>query len=136
MTLTELSLVKGFTPEMLGTVHSCLTVFSDQAGSPQATVNINTAPKEVLAALDERIDTRMAERIVEERRLIPFKSTGELSRIPGMDTVATGLVGKISVKGNLFRIVSVAKVKDSGRTVEALVRLTGGNPEFLSWQEY
>ena len=136
MTLTELSLVKGFTPEMLGAVQPFLTVFSDQAGSPQSTVNINTASKEVLAALDDRVDSRMAERIIEERRLLPFKSTGELSRVPGMDTIATGLVGKISVKGNLFKIVSVAKVKDSGRTVETVVRLSGGVPVFLSWQEY
>ena len=136
MTLTELSLVKGFTPEISGAMQPYLTVFSDQAGSPQSTININTASREVLAALDERIDNRMAERIVEERRLLPFKSTGELSRIPGMDTVATGLIGKISVKGNLFRIVSVAKVKDTGRTVETVVRLSGGAPEFLSWQEY
>jgi general secretion pathway protein K len=136
MTLTEMSLIKGFSPEMPGTLQPYLTIFSDQAGSPQSTVNINTAPKEVLAALDDRIDSRLAERIVEERRLLPFKSTGELTRIPGMDTVATGLVGKISVKGNLFRIISVAKVKDSGRTVETVVRLSGGEPEFLSWQEY
>ncbi len=136
MTLTELSLVKGFSPEISGAVQPYLTVFSDLAGSPQSTININTASREVLAALDDRIDNRMAERIVEERRLLPFKSTGELSRIPGMDTVATGLIGKISVKGNLFRIVSVAKVKDTGRTVETVVRLSGGAPEFLSWQEY
>ncbi|MFZ4857498.1 MAG: type II secretion system minor pseudopilin GspK [Desulfuromonadaceae bacterium] len=136
MTLTELSLVKGFSPEISGAIQSSLTVFSDQAGSPQSTVNINTASREVLAALDGRIDSRMAERIIEERRLLPFKTTGELSRVPGMDTVATGLVGKISVKGNLFKIVSVAKVKDSGRTVETIVRLSGGAPEFLSWQEY
>jgi hypothetical protein len=53
-----------------------------------------------------------------------------------METVVNGLVGKISVKGNLFRIVSVAKVKDSARTVETVVRLSGGSPEYLSWQEY
>jgi general secretion pathway protein K len=134
--LTELSLVNGFTPEFCGALQPYLTVFSDQAGSPLSTININTASKEVLAALDDRIDTRMAERIVEERRLLPFKATGELSRVPGMDTVATGLVGKISVKGNLFRIISVARVKDSGRTVETVVRLSGSIPEFLSWQEY
>lgn len=136
MTLTELSLVKGITPELLGRLRPFLTTFTDQAGSPLSTVNINTASKEVLAALDDRIDERMAERILEERRLQPFKSTAELSRVPGLDTVAIGLLGKISVKGNLFRITSVSRVKDSGRTVEAVVRLSGGDPEFLSWQEY
>jgi len=135
-TLMELSLVKGFSPEMPGTLQPYLTIYSDLAGSPQSTVNINTASKEVLAALDDRIDSRMAERIVEERRVQPFKTTGELARVPGIESVATGLTGKISVKGNLFRIISVAKVKNSGRTVETVVRLTGGDPEFLSWLEY
>lgn len=136
MTVTELSLIKGMTPELLGSLRPFVTIFSDQAGSPLSTVNINTAPKEVLAALDSRIDDRMAERILDERRLQPFKSTAELSRVSGLDTVAIGLVGKISVKGNIFRIISVAKVKESGRTAEAVVRLTGGTPEILSWQEY
>jgi len=131
MTLTELSLIKGFTPEMLEKLRPYLTIFPDQANSPQ--VNVNTASKEVLAALDDRIDDRMAERIVEERRLQPFKSTGELSRVPGMGAIATGLVGKITVQGHLFRITSVARVKDSVRTVEAVVRLPG---VILSWQEY
>lgn len=135
-TVTELSLVKGITPELFVKLRPYVTIFSDQAGAPLSTVNINTATKEILAALDERIDDRMAERIMEERRLQPFKSTGELSRVPGMDTIAPGLVGKISVKGNLFRITSVARVKDSGRTVETVVRLSGGAPEILSWQEY
>ena len=134
MTLTELSLVKGITPDLLGRLRPCLTIFSDQAGSHL--ININTAPKEVLFALDSGIDDRMAERILERRRLTPFKTTGELSQVPGMDSVVTGLIGKIGVKGNLFKITSVARVKDSGRTVEAVVRLSGGAPEFLSWQEY
>lgn len=133
-TLTELSLVRGVTPEILGALRPYLTIFSD--GSPQPTVNINTAPKEILAALDDRIDDRMAERIVQERSIQPFKAQGELSRVPGLDTIATGLGGRITIKGNLFRITSVARVKDSGRTVEAVVRLSSGVPEFLSWQEY
>jgi general secretion pathway protein K len=136
MTLTELSLVKGVTPEVLGKLRPYLTTFSDQANSPLPTININTAPKEILAALDDRIDDRMAERIVLERSLQPFKSTGELSRVPGLDTIATGLGGWITVKGNLFKITSVARVKDSGRTVEAVVRLSGGAYDVLSWQEY
>jgi general secretion pathway protein K len=136
MTLSELSLVKGIKdskPDILGLLRPYLTVFSD---APVTTVNINTAPLEIVAALDKGIDDRMAERIVAERRIQPFKSIGELSRVPGLDTIATGLGGRITVKGNLFRITSVAKVKDSGRTVEAVVRLSGSMPQILSWQEY
>ena len=135
-TLKELSLINGFTPEVIEKLRPFVTIFFDQAGAPLSTININTAPKEVLTALDDRIDDRMAERIMEERQLKPFKSTTELSRVSGLDTVAIGLLGKISVKGSLFKITSVARVKDSARTVEAVIRMAGGTPEFLSWQEY
>ncbi len=131
LTLAELSLVKGFTPEVVSKIRPFVTVFSDQAG-----ININTAPKEVLAALDDRIDDRMAERILEERQLKPFKSPAELSRVAGLEAVSIGLIGRVTVKGGLFRISSIARVKDAGRAVEAVVRLSGGAPEFLSWQEY
>jgi len=134
MTLTELSLVRGITPEILGKLQPYLTTFSEDANSPQSKININTAPKEVLAALDERIDDRIAEQILERRRIQAFKDPSELSRVSGMETIAMGLGGRISAKGNLFRITSVARVKDSGRTVEAVVRLSDG--KFLSWQEY
>jgi general secretion pathway protein K len=134
MTLTELSLVKGITPEILGKLQPYLTTFSEEANSPQSKININTASKEVLAALDERIDDRIAEQILERRRIQAFKDPSDLSKVPGMETIAFGLLGRISAKGNLFRITSVARVKDSGRTVEAVVRLSDG--KFLSWQEY
>lgn len=136
MAVTELSLVRGITPEILGKLRPYLTTYSELAASPLSPVNINTAPKEILASLDKGIDDRMAERIMEERRLQPFKAQGELSRVPGLDTIAMGLGGWITVKGNLFRITAVARVKESGRTVEAVVRMSGGAPEFLSWQEY
>ena len=87
----------------------------------------------MLSSLDAGIDDSLAERIIEKRRLTPFKSTGELSQVPGMETIATGLVGRISVNSHLFRITSVSRVKESARTVEAVVRLSG---EVLSWQEY
>jgi general secretion pathway protein K len=135
-TFIELSLIKGFTSESIARLKPFVTIHADQAGAPLSQVNINTAPKEVLAALDEGIDERMAERILEERRLKPFRVAGELSRIPGGETLSVRLGGKVSVKGSLFRIISIARVKESARTVEAVIRLSGGAPEMLSWQEY
>lgn len=137
MTPTELSLVKDITAEMAGKLRPYVTVFSDQAAAPLPTLNINTAPKEVLSVLGESIDTRTVERIMEERRVRPFTNTGEFSRIPELQALAMGAgKGILAVKGNLFRITAVARVKDSVRTVEAVVRLSGGANEFLSWQEY
>lgn len=133
-TLSELTLVKGFTPEMVTKLLPFVTIYADTPGSPLLRVNINTAPKEVVAALDDRIDDRMVERILEERRLQPFKAPGELSRVDSQ--LVTALTGRIIFKGNIFRITSVAKVKDTARTVEAVVRMTDTPPGILSWREY
>jgi general secretion pathway protein K len=136
-TITELSLVKGFTPEIVAALRPFVTVQSSLPGATLSPVNINTASKEVLSALDEGIDDRMAERILEERRIKPFQNPGELSRIPGAESISQKLVGKVSVKGTLFRITSIARVKETARTVEVVIRLPdGGTPVTLSWQEY
>ncbi len=134
--LTELSMVRGMTLEMLPRLQPYLTVFAPVLvlGAPVLQVNINTAPREVLMALDDDIDERMADRIMEERRLKPFKGSGELSRISGAERLSSRLSGKISCKGTLFRITSTARVKDTVRTVEAVVRPDDATP-ILSWQE-
>jgi general secretion pathway protein K len=134
VTLAELSLVKGFTPEIIAKLRPFITNYSDQPGAPLWNVNINTAPKEVVAALDDSIDDRMAERILEERKKRPFKGPGDLSRVDSL--LANKLASRVIVKGSLFRVTSVARVKDAARTVEAVVRSTGGPQGVLSWQEY
>lgn len=131
-TLAELSLVRGFTSEIVAKLRPFVTIHAEQPGAPLSRVNINTAPKEVVAALDDKIDDRMAERILEERRLRPFQSVGELSRVDAQ--LANLLAARLVVKGGVFRITSVARVKETARTVEAVVRLSGGTK--LSWQEY
>jgi general secretion pathway protein K len=132
-TIAELSLVRGFTPERVAALQPFVTVYPDLPGAALSPVNINTAPEKVLMALDEGIDDLMAKKIADVRRLKPFQSPGELSRVPGCEAISQRLVGKVSVKGNLFRIKSIARVKESSRTVEAVMRLSG---EILSWQEY
>lgn len=137
LTIDELSLLKGVTPALLGALKPFVTIYSQQQGAPVSTVNINTAPKEILAALDDQIDDRMADRIIEERKLKPFSNPGELSRIVGAEAISQRLVGKTGVKSSLFRINAVSTVHDASRTVEAVVRIPdSGNPEILSWQEY
>jgi len=132
-TLTELSLVRGFKPEIVAKLQPFVTVYPMQAGIARTKVNINAAPKEVIIALDERISDSMAERVLEERKLHPFKQVSDLSTISGFSSLSMGLVGFTTTKGDIFRIISIAKVKDSTRTVEAVVQLSG---EILSWQEY
>ncbi|MBI2354296.1 MAG: type II secretion system minor pseudopilin GspK [Deltaproteobacteria bacterium] len=131
-TVAELSLVRGFTPEIVALLRPFVTIYAEQPGTLLSRVNINTAPKEVLTALDDRIDDRMAERILEERRLRPFQSVGELSRVDAQ--LVNLLAARAVTIGGVYRITSVARVKETARTVEAVVLLSGGKR--LSWQEY
>jgi general secretion pathway protein K len=132
-TFAELTMVKGFTPEYIAALRPFVTIYANQPGATLSLVNINTASKQVLMALDEEIDDRMAERILEARRLKPFGDTYNLGNIAGGETISLRLSGKLSYMGTLFRITSVARVKETSRTVEAVVRVDGGR---LSWQEY
>jgi len=59
------------------------------------------------------------------------------TRISGLEPLAIGLQGYATQKGTLFRITSIARVKETSRTVEAVIRLPDvGTPVTLSWQEY
>jgi general secretion pathway protein K len=132
-TVNELSLVKGFSPDMVAKLGPFVTVYANQGSSLVAqtvTVNVNTAPKEVLMALDSRINAGMAEQILEQRQLAPFKTVGDLSRVNPLLTTITGL----TCQGTVFRITARGFVKDAARTIEAVVRTTDGT--ILSWQEY
>ena len=135
-TLAELSLVKGFTPEILARLKPFVTVYSEQTSTmiTSQQININTAPLEVLTALSDSIDDAMASRIVAERQRNPFKNTDNVSRLSGGAAIAQELTGVLTYKGAIFRITSISKVKDSARTVDAVVRLA--DEKILSWQEY
>ncbi len=135
-TLSELSLVKGFTPTVIEKLKNYVTVYSEYGTSTIGTakININTAPIKVLIALHSQINNDLANKLDFERKLKPFSSVGELSRIQGFDKISQDLVTSCSVKGAVYRITSVARVKDTSRTVEAVINQNDGT--VFSWQEY
>jgi len=133
-TIDELLLVKGFTAEIVAKLKPFVTVYSDQISQK---ININTASAEVIAALSDSLanDPGMVKRIIAERRITPFKPADTISkRIAGTEALTTELANILIYKGTVFRITSVSKVKDSARTVQAVVLM--GKDNVLSWQEY
>lgn len=135
-TLDELALVKGFSGKTLERLRPLVTLYADDALSPAAPININTAPPELLAALDERMTDDLTARVLDYRKTTPFKQPAELAKVPGLETIAIGLQGKIRVKGTVFRLRSRAQTKESTRFIEAVVRLGGTQPTVLYWREY
>ncbi len=136
-TVDELALVKGFAGAPLQRIRPFVTVYGDlPPGAPAAPININTAPKEVLMALDERIGSTLADRIIVYRRDTPFKTAADLAQVPGMEGIAPSLLTRIATKGAVYRIRSEATVNGVTRTIEAVVRLGGASPDILYWREY
>lgn len=133
-TFEELALVKGFSSETLAQIRPFTTVYAES--SIAAPININTAPKEVLVALDERISDALAEQIIDYRKGAPFKDKADLVKVPGMERIATGLQSRTTAKSNLFRIIAEARVNGTTRIVECVANFSGGKPLRLYWREY
>lgn len=134
-TYEELRMVSGFNEAILRKLHPYVTVYSESRGAPYSKVNINTAPEELLATLDEQMTDDLAGRIIAYRTQTPIKTPSELTQIAGMESVGIAVQGKISVKGTVFRIQSRAQVKDTVRFIEAVVRVAGSNSTVLYWRE-
>jgi general secretion pathway protein K len=135
-TVEELAVIRGFTPAIRQTLAPLVTVYSDTAGAPTAPVNINTAPREILAVLDEEMTPDLAERIEARVKTEPLRQPADLAKVPGLETIANRLALRISVKGSVFRVVATARVGDVSRVVEAVARITGGTTSILYWREY
>ena len=135
-TLEELRLIKGFTGTVFAALRPYVTVYLDNPGAPTAPININTASPEILASLDESMNDDLVKRIIDRRRSEPFKSTADLVTVAGLEQIATGLQTKITIKGAVYRLLATARMGETSRTVEAVVRVGGSRVEFLYWREY
>jgi general secretion pathway protein K len=128
-TFEELRIVKGFDAATVNRLRPVVTIYDDCTQ-----ININTAPKEVIMALSSDMTNALAENVIDYRKTNPFKTVSDLGNVPGiMGSMVLSLQGFTSVKGTVFRIHSEARVNETTRIVEAVVK-TGG--QFLYWREY
>jgi general secretion pathway protein K len=132
-TVEELAMLKGFSADVIARIRPFVTVYAEN--SIAAPININTAPKELLMALDERITDSQAQQIIDYRKNSPFMDKADLVRVPGMESIATGLQSRITAKSALFRIRAQGEVNGTTRIVEAVVSFVGA-PLTLYWREY
>ncbi len=136
-TFEELRLIKGFNGKTLERLRPYVTVYPEVPNSPTAPININTAAKELIASLDEKFTDDLAQQIVDERKINPFKTPTDLeSRISGMTALSSNLASNSIImqkeKGAVFRFISQAQVGETIRVVEAVVR----SGQILYWREY
>jgi general secretion pathway protein K len=128
----ELALVKGFTPEVLRRLRPYAAV-TDGASS---TVNINTAPADLLRYLDPRLDDEVVlASILDRRALAPLGGEDDLQEIEV-------LAARLSVRDlrRLFRFSSSDfRVRSTGesdgitRSVEIVLRRERGRTRITYW---
>jgi general secretion pathway protein K len=97
----------GVDAEALRALAPYIVIIPETLGAPDlARVNVNTAPREVLVAAIAGLDLATAERLVQSRQRVPFKSTADVSAVaPGLpkDSLARVVVGSnfFQVRGRL-----------------------------------
>lgn len=135
-TVDELRLVKGFDAKTMERLHPFITVFANSLPGSPAPVNINTAPPEVLAALDEGLSDDLVGRIMDYRKTTPFKSPADILKVAGLDKIGIALQTRIQTKSTVYRLVSRGQVNETARIIETVVRIDGSQATMLYWREY
>jgi len=125
----ELALVRGFTPAVLARLRRFVTVLP----AADVKVNANTAPPEVLAAMDPRLgDTLLVQRLVDARRASPFTKAASMRLVGGMEGFSEEELGRLfSFSSRWFRVRSTGDVTGAMRSAEALLERNDGNSKIV-----
>jgi general secretion pathway protein K len=76
--IDELLAIKGVTAETFERIRSYITIYGEEK------ININTAPEEVIESLSEKMDTVLAQAIIDKRKYKFFDNIAELRRFSWM----------------------------------------------------
>lgn len=99
-------------------------------------VNINTAPLEVLMALDDGLTLELAKRIEHFRSLEPFKRTNDIVKVAGFEgQLGQSFMGRITVKTSTLRITATASENRIRRIIECVAARKDGQFIITYWQE-
>ena len=121
--LDEIKRIKGITPKIFNRLKKYVTIRST------GWININSAPVELIQALNEDISRSMAESVVKARRSAYFQKTAEIKNVSGFNDDIFAKTGAIiGVYGDTYAVSVVATFNDVTRTANALFtdRSAGG----------
>ncbi len=114
--LSDLRLVKGFTPEIVERLSRYITVYPLEGG---ALVNLNTADPLVIQALDPAVTQTMAIEIAQGR---PFKTKVDLDRIGSFQEIGARIRADYDVKSEYYSSRLTITVNESTKTALAVLR--------------
>lgn len=101
---------------------------------PDATkVNLNTASREVLAAVIDGLDQGRAARLVQARQRTPFKSTSEVTEVLG---AGNWNVSRLAVTSDFFEVRGRLRYEDHIIEQRHLVQRSGGDVVVLNQSRF
>ena len=118
-TVDELLLVKGITPESYARIRKYVTVYGE------GKININTASKEVIESLSGKMDSGLAQAIIDRRNFKFCETIAELRQFPWMtDAVYNEIKDKLTTRPTEQYYTITAKTENpDGCTAIATVKL-------------
>ena len=117
-TTEELLLVKGITQEVFNRIYDCVTVYGD------GKININSASRQVIECLSEKMDAVLAEMIIDRREFKPFDSITELRDVPGMTDSIYYTIRKTATIGSTdqyYHVISQGNIDRLSRATVAIL---------------
>ena len=135
--LHELRLIKGVNESLSkkgedGVFEPYLSVYGDDMG----TVNINTAPAEVLLSLADAMDEAAVETIIDYREENPFLRPEDLNKVPGLDEeTRTAIASKVKVTSAYFSVKVRGTVKEVSTDIYAVVKRKSGKIKIIYYGE-
>jgi general secretion pathway protein K len=131
-TLGDLRLVKGVDDAMFMKLRNYLTV------APEPSVNVNTAPPEVIACLDQALtaNTSAVTQIMQARSIRPFSNITDVLNIVGSSVSQSNLTQYLTTRSQYFTISGMGTYAGTRKLVFATFHRNGdGTATLGSWQE-
>jgi type II secretory pathway component PulK len=125
-------MIKGITDEAYEKISKYLTIYSKDG-----IININTARKEVLMFLHERIDEPMVDGIIAYRGETPFGGQNwqeALRDVINNDDVYNGISPIIGVTSNAFSVTSTGRVERVEKKIRAVIDREGKQISCRYWR--
>ncbi len=125
--LSELNYI--FEKEDLNRLLPYLTFFGD------GKININTADYVVIKSLHADITESLAKRIIDVRTEKPFETVGDVTRVPGMESIGIAISDMIVVKNSGFQVYLKGEKENFTAAVEAGCEFRDGRVVTRYWKE-
>jgi len=124
----ELLLIPGIDKAIYDKLLPHVTIYGD------GRVNINGAEIPALMSLSDSMDSNMAERIVKYREVTPFENSSQIQKVAGFEgPPGQSLMGRITVKGSAFRVVSTVMFGGVKTIVECIIDTK--EKKIIYWKE-